>query len=203
MDAPSTNHFDLPDWVDYVRRAGPPDRLAAMAQHLHGDRCERCSRLAQMLETAYGAARELSAVDVPEPVVRRARAIFARPPRPSWFDLPSVLAKPIGLTPQLAGVRSAGAPRHGVYLAGAVRVLLLKETRDDGGLALVGAVSNATKNQVWRDCPVALVGGTEILAETKTSRYGEFYMEVPAGRKVRLVVAPPGVHERVEVEIQP
>jgi hypothetical protein len=68
-------HFELPDWIDYIRRVGSPERLAAMELHLLGERCPHCSQLFESLSAAYGAARQLQSF---EPSGGRTRS-FNRP----------------------------------------------------------------------------------------------------------------------------
>lgn len=193
----SGKHFELSDWVDYVRKVGGPERLAAMERHLVQDGCERCGRLAEMLQSAYGASRMLSEVDVPESALGRARQIFQGQPAKSWWDLPARIGawvqaaaeEAAGPSWAMAGVRTAGAHRQRLYRSGDWQVRLEAETSADGRQVVVGVVSSmAGAGDGRAGMPVLLVSGQQTLAQTATSEYGEFELSAPAGRRVRLVI---------------
>lgn len=209
MPDSSPRHFDLPDLIDYVRNAGEPGRLAAIRHHLEVERCEQCRRSAQLLADAWGAARELAKVEVPLASVARAQAIFHSRPAaaPAWWkNLPAVAAEWIGGPagePALAGFRSTAAV-HGqrVFALGSLQIRLLLERDPNGGRMLVGALSDLSNPAtLYAGVPVLVISGKSAVSEARTSRFGEFQLEVPPARRgLRLAIVLE--NERIEIEIE-
>lgn len=202
---PQTNHFELADLIDYVRGTGPPERLDEMREHLESDGCDRCRKSAEMLAGAYGAARELAAVEVPDATVRRARAIFQPVRQDDWLSLPAIAAKLVQLTEPgmaVAGLRMSGPRRQFVYDAGPMRVRVDLLSDGQGGRFLVGTLTgNDAPGQTYDDCRVILMEGKRTLAHTRTSSFGELYLDLGNHRNVRLVILPFGEDHRIEIPV--
>lgn len=206
----SATHYELSDWVDYVRRAGAPDRLAAMGRHLTEERCERCARLAQMLESAYGASRALAEVVVPEATLQRAQLVFNRAPERPWTDLAirmgdwvqDLLLPGGGPGWALAGVRTAGAQRQRIYRSGSLEIRLEDERAADGQRIVTGVLSDqADPGAGWQGTRVLLAGGQHTLAGTVANEFGEFEIATSDAGKLRLVVVLNRTDERLEVAL--
>ncbi|MBL8229346.1 MAG: hypothetical protein JNL98_12740 [Bryobacterales bacterium] len=199
-------HFELHDWIDFVRRAGPPDRLALMERH-YKTGCERCCQMVATLSEAYGAAQELSRIRVPDSVVSRAKAIFSRAPaEPLWGSLKQLFATLLpGPEPALVGVRSqsvGAVPK--VYEVGAFQVHLRDEETGEGDRVLVGQISapgDPDFSPAGRT--VFLIHGRQILARTTTAPSGEFQMQFPPRKKLRLAIPLESSGVRLEIGLEP
>lgn len=200
-----TNHFELADLIDYVRGTGPPDKLDEMREHLESARCERCRKSAEMLAGAYGAARGLAQVEVPDDTVRRARAIFQPVRQADWMGLPAIAARLVQLIEPgmaTAGLRMSGPRRQFVYDAGPLRVRVDLLADGQGGRFLVGNLtSNDDPPRTYDDCRVLLMDGSRTLAHTRTSSFGELYLDLGTHRQVRLVILPFGEDHRIEIAL--
>jgi hypothetical protein len=207
MPNTANRHFELSELIDYVRKIGSPERLAAIQQHVEVEGCERCRRSASLLNDAYGAARAVAEVDVPDAVVQRAQAIFRPAPAASsawWRNVPAMALELVSgewaLSP--AGLRSAAAQRQRVYASGSVQARVLLETDPEGGRVLVGALSDlADPGRIYAGCPVLLTAGEKVLLQTSTSRYGEFHMELPRYGNLRIILLLEDETRRVEITI--
>ncbi len=212
MPNTSPRHFELNELIDYVRNSGSPERLAAMREHLEVEGCERCRRSASLLSEAYGAARSLT-VDVPAATVQRAQAIFR--PRSAaasststawWSHLPFLgldLVSGGAWEPAPAGLRSTAAERQRIYSDGSIQIRLLLETDGEGQRTLVGAVTDLVDlAHAYSGCAVMVLAGEKIVTEAQTSRFGEFHLELPNQRSLRLVVLVDGETRRLDVAIE-
>lgn len=207
----SPRHFELSELIDYVRHSGSPERLAAMREHIEVEGCERCRRSAGLLSEAYGAARSLAAVDVPSAAVQRAQAIFrsrsAAASSPAWWSHLPYLALDLvsggAWEPAPAGLRSAAAQRQRIYSDGSIQLRLLQETDGEGQRTLVGAVTNLVDlAHAYSGCSVVVLAGEKIVTQAQTSRFGEFHLELPNQRNLRLVVLVDGETRRLDVAIE-
>lgn len=199
-------HFELPDWIDYIRRVGSPDRLAAMELHLLGERCARCSELFESLSAAYGAARQLHSFEPPGPAVGKAYTIFQPSALSDWRNLPSVIARlipPQTPMPALAaGWRTGEAQDLQVFEAGALQLHLIQCADPSGDLTIVGTVKQTSGDAgLAAGCRIYAVSGRSTLAQTITNDFGEFCLEVPPARNLRLVAVPQGAADRFEIEL--
>jgi hypothetical protein len=210
MPNSSSKHFDLSELIDYVRQTGAPDRRAEMRRHIEGEGCERCRRNAEMLAESYGAARVLAQVDVPSAVVERARQIFQLKPAPAaapwWKRLPAAVAELTfdgSLTPAPAGLRAVSVQPQRIYTEGSLEVRLLVDTDSAGVSTLVGAVGDrADAGRPYADLPILLVSGDKVLVQARTSRFGEFHLELPNRRDLSLAILLDGETRRVDIAIQ-
>ncbi len=198
-------HFELADWVDYVRQTGPAERLAAMENHLVQDRCESCGRMAEMLAAAYGAVREWNRVVVPDHVVRRAEAVFETPERQAWWEsalLPGRwLAEAMAPSPALVGVRSTAMQRQRTYRSTVWEVRLEEDASPDGSRLMIGAVTRTDGTAASLEgMRVLLVAGRQTLDETATNPFGEFELTVPANKAARMVVLMGESGQRLELD---
>lgn len=205
-----SRHFDLHELIDYIRQTGGAGQLAAIRFHLEVESCERCRRNAELLESAYGAARELSRIDVPEAVEARARSIFeARPvveEEAWWKRLPALaleLAAGGTLEPAPAGYRSTATQRQRVYRAGSLLLRVLVDRDPEGARTLVGALGDTREpGKAFSGLTVLVTAGDKTLTQARTSRFGEFHLELPDRRNMSLVVLVDGEKQRLEVAIE-
>lgn len=173
-------HFDIAQWTDFVRGLGASCERAIMQQHL--SQCESCAQLNDMLRRLLLVASSDSAPEVPEDVMRNARAIFSLR-NPEKITVASLIARLVYDSfrePLPAGVRSQrNMARVALYEAGEFCIdLRLEYQRSDARVGLVGQIVDR-KNPELRvaGVPLSIQSGHKVLAQTSTNQYGEFQME--------------------------
>jgi hypothetical protein len=174
-------HFEMSEWVDYVRGLTPPSEAAIMARHL-SEGCESCAALVGLV----GRIREESAAETnaPDSVVAAAKAVF--PVRPSsgermdWLALPRLTARLIFDNISGAAVEGARSALEStvqlVYHAGDYTIeLQIEQEPESTRLAVVGQVfDRAGTGKPLSGAPVALMARNQVVTESATSRFGEF-----------------------------
>lgn len=192
-------HYEICDWADFARGLGDPARREAMSRHL-AEGCAKCSRSAAV----FGRLAPMAAVDfryeVPEYAVHCARAIYALE-QPRHVTVLSRFAGRLVFDsfrePLPAGVRSQQRiSRQTSYEAGDYGVDLRQEYERGGSrISVVGQVTNRREpGRALEGVPVALLSGKAVLARASSNRFGEFQMEYPPARDLRLEIgdAAPG-----------
>jgi len=132
--------------------------------------------------------------EVPDDVVRRARAVFpARPTAPPQrpFRIPAELIFDSFLVPSPAGLRSSWQVGwQGLYHAGdcSVDVRVEPELRSSKA-SLVGQISNhVLPASEMSDIRVYLKAGKLVVAETRSNRFGEFQMDYEQQARLQLCI---------------
>lgn len=181
------NHYDLADWIDYLRGLGLADSRAAMDRHLHG--CAECQSALAALSTVSRHVRTDARFDPPDRATRYARAVFAqfRPERVSRLPrLVACLLQDSFRQPLPAGVRGNGrTSRQVLFGAGGILVdLRIEQHPGDPVVALVGQLMSADRStSTPRGCLIVLTSGREVVTTITGNEYGEFHLEyIPAGR---------------------
>jgi len=186
-------HYEITRWVDFVRGMAPGDESDMMRSHLDGG-CEECSQLAGFCRRLARTCQAIVTDEVPEPVVRRALAIFpARKPERRWraLRIPVELVFDSFLMPVPAGLRSTWQVGwQGLYRAGECSLDLRIEPDPQSMRAtIVGQVSNLTApGQELSISAVCLKSGQEVVAETVGNRFGEFQLEYEQRGDLQLCV---------------
>ncbi|MDX1979605.1 MAG: hypothetical protein SFV51_04995 [Bryobacteraceae bacterium] len=207
METLPNPHFELSQWIDYVRELADVSLASAMRDHLARS-CPECARTYQQFSAAYFSARALAAVDVPSQTVARAKAVFPpRPPR-GLFDMPSLLAKLVFQSvPDLApaGLRAASCSQpgsHRAYEAGEYRLNVREEPAPGDLRVLIGQVQPGEgSQQKVSGLPVFLIGGKQLLGRAMTNEFGEFQLEFHRRGKLRLLIAASDVYTNLEFEL--
>jgi hypothetical protein len=174
-------HFEMSQWVDYVRGLTPRSEAGAMAQHLL-DGCESCAALMRLVSRICKEAAEET--EAPDGLVAAAKAVFPRlqPDREpiDWLALPRLVARLVfdSISGQVAeGARSAmESTIQLVYHAGDYAIeLQIEQEPESTRLAVVGQVfDRAGSGKPLSGAPVALMAGNHLIAQASTSRFGEF-----------------------------
>lgn len=197
------SHFELGHWTDYVRGLAPEDRRQAMELHL--SQCTECQATMAFLERVFQTAAEIPRVEVPEVLVRMAKAVFPASQttaEPVLRRLAARLSFAPFLEPLPAGVRSEYRPlRQALYQAGNYSVdLRVDSERDATAATLVGQIANqAAPEQVLARIPVLLMAGRQIVCETVSNDFGEFCLEYRLKSNLRLCL--PLAEHGVQVEV--
>jgi hypothetical protein len=199
------NHYDISDWTDFARGcAADPDR-AAMEAHLASD-CGRCRATLDLVQRVVASTRDDFSYEPPANVVRCAKAISAmlQRPRSSVARIVARLVYDSFRDPIPAGMRAVDrVSRHTLYEAGDFFLdLRLEQEKGSRFVTLVGQLTNRTAPESsLAGAPVLLMARKDIIAHAVYNRFGEFQMDYPPARHLRLCVAldPPG--KRIDLSL--
>jgi hypothetical protein len=198
------NHFDISDWTDFARGCAADPAQAGMQAHLASG-CRRCRAALDLLQRVVTATRADDLYEPPADIVRCVKAISAmQRPRSSVARLVGRLIYDSFTEPLPAGMRAADrVSRHTMYEAGEFFVdLRLEQEKGSPFVTLVGQLTNRTNpDSSLPGAPVLLMAQKDIVAHTVYNRFGEFQMDYPPARHLRLCVAldPPG--KRIELSL--
>jgi len=176
-------HYAMAQWVDFSRGLSSDGDRSMMEAHLAGG-CVDCREALSFCERLASVCRRASAYAVPDYVLRRARAIFPAPPvaeRPKRaFRIPIELIYDSFLVPAPAGLRSTWQVGwQGLFQAGECSVdLRIEPELHSSKASVIGQISNhVVPGTEMVDIPVCLRAGKQVVAETRSNRFGEFQME--------------------------
>ena len=198
------SHYDITRWTDYVRGLVDAQEHSEMARHL--SECNSCRATHDLLARFAVRMQADLQYEIPEPVIRNARAIFstnAPAKRTLLQKLTGILVFDSFQQPALAAVRS-GTPgmRHALYEAGEYSVdIRLEEERGSTRMTMVGQLalrSHATDS--FDGVPIMLMSGRKVVAEAVSNEFGEFQLSYDPRPQLKLHVP---IHERRErIELQ-
>jgi hypothetical protein len=165
-----------------------------MLAHLEGG-CADCRRLADFTSELSNTCAAMGTAEVPERVVRLARAIFpvsmqARPKRGNRLPIEMIFDS--FLVPSAAGLRSAWQVGwQGLYRAGDCSVdLRIEPELTSSRAAVIGQITSHVQPAVeMGNLPVRLRSGKQVVAETVSNRFGEFQMEYDQQAKLKLCIS--------------
>lgn len=197
-------HFDIRDWTDFARGcAAEPDR-AAMQTHLASG-CRRCRAALDLMQRVVVSTRAEERYEPPAEVVRCAKALSAlQRPRSSVAGLVARLIYDSFREPLPAGIRAeAQVSQHTVYEAGNFFVdLRFEQERESPFVTLVGQLTNRTDPEsALAGAPVLLMARKDIVAHAVYNRFGEFQLDYPPARHLRLCIALAPPDKRIEVSL--
>lgn len=199
-------HYEITEWVDFVRGFVGEAKRTEMAQHLTGH-CKRCHATVTVLARLIAAAQADAKYDVPESAVHMARAIYALQ-RPEQVQLlPRLLADLVFDSfrePALAGVRGQQRiTRQAMYEAGDYCVdLRMEQERGAATVALVGQIVNrALPDQKVSDIPILLMAGAEVLGRARSNEFGEFQLNYEPRQPLSLHVPVERAGQEIEVRL--
>jgi hypothetical protein len=193
-------HYSLEKWVDFARNVIAEDEKVEMQSHLQTG-CAQCSKELRMWQRLQQIARREQTYVPSAGAVRTVNAAFLNRPAGRVEDAKSEVASLLFdsfRSPLLAGVRSAeSASQQLLYGAGDYRIdVRIEPQMDSEKVVLIGQVLNsANPDERLSALPVNLLKGRKILAESVTSRFGEFQIECGLQECFRLTVLLPGGRE--------
>ena len=170
--------------------------MDAMQRHLESG-CKQCTKTLNLWQHVHQAAQNERGLQPSESAVRGMKGAFAiHGPRRQRRGARSIatLLFDSALSPVQAGVRSsASAARQLLFGVGAYRIDLRMEPQlDSDKVAVIGQVLHSTDpSEGLGAVPVALVKGRKVVAETITSRFGEFNLECDLDGRFQLRVKLP------------
>lgn len=197
-------HFDIGGWTDFARGCAADADRAAMQEHLDGG-CRRCRATADLLQRVVVAVRGDGLHEPPVNVVRCARAISAlqRPRATGGWSVARLVYDSLR-QPLPAGIRAdSRASRHAVFEADELSVELRVERELDQPLMrLVGQLTHRVDpDRLLTASPVLLLAREDVVAHAVSNRFGEFQMDYPPAKDLRLCIALAPPHQRVEVSL--
>lgn len=200
-------HFNIWQWVDFIRDLGEEETRAAMASHL-SSRCARCQKIVKVLRGVALTARGELVCEPPEHAIRLAQAIYSLR-RPDTANLPRLIARLMHdsvRAPLPAGIRAQNRlSRHALFEAGSYYLDLQLEQQPASGLVtLLGQLADRTgPERSTSEVPVWLKERKRLVATALCNRFGEFQLEYEPAPNLRLHVALPTAGKRLEVPLSP
>jgi hypothetical protein len=184
-------HYGIPEWVDFTRGLLPETDAAAMRSHLAAG-CAGCRELEDFCSTLADICRGMAGCEVPEWVVRNARAIcparkIENPKRA--LRIPAQLIYDSFLLPAPAGLRATWQVGwQALYRAGDYSLDLRVEPEIHSSRAtVIGQIANHTiPGNRMEGIAVCLKAGRLVVAETRSNEFGEFQMEYEQQQQSRL-----------------
>jgi hypothetical protein len=176
------DHFSMERWVDFARGLVAPQERASMQGHLDAG-CKQCSKALGLWKHLHQVARKENELQPPDSAVRAMKGTFAihGPKKQRRGALaPAKLLFDSGLSAVQTGFRSSGSSaRQLLFGVGTYRIDLRMEPQlDSDKVAVIGQVLHSADPQEGLGAlPVALVKGRKVVAETVTSKFGEFNLE--------------------------
>jgi len=178
-------HYEIEDWVDFVRGIVPREVREAMQQHLDGG-CEICDASARFIThlaetTAADRLYDAASASLASAAIRAFASRMAE-------DLNTLVASLIfdsALELQTVGVRATQpVTRHLMYEAGSYVVdVRLEQPSSGSGSLLIGQIVNRLAPETaLSEIPVSLLAGKRLVSTSRSDRFGEFiidYEEVP------------------------
>jgi hypothetical protein len=193
-----TKHFDVWEWVDFVRGVGDRRIRPAMDEHLSSG-CERCKTMVRVLG-GFAAMARVPEFEPSEQTLRRAQAIF--PVHAPEAGILTRLIYDSFREPLPVGMRSQDVlPRHALYEAGRLFLDLQLDHEPASGLVtLVGQLSDPESTSTsTANVPVLLMAPKGPVASTLSNGAGEFQLEYRPARNLRLHVLLHAMGERLDV----
>ena len=200
-------HYGIAEWVDFTRGVAAADQQRAIQDHL-ATGCEDCRANLQFYERLAQVCQRIGEAEVPVEVVERAKALFpARrqaEPRKS-FRIPLELIFDSFLIPAPAGLRSSWQVGwQGLFHAGDCSVdLRIEPELRSSKASVIGQISNHLVPEMeMGDIPVYLKAGKQVVAETRSNRFGEFQMEYEQQGRLQLCIYLDGGKKCIQVPLK-
>jgi hypothetical protein len=190
-------HYSLEQWVDFARNVVDENERGEMENHLKTG-CVRCSRELGVWQRLQQLARRESSFAPSDGAVRTVNASFANRIGRSRVAAKSGVVSLLFdsfRTPLQAGTRAEGtSSRQMLYGAGSYRIDIRIEPKTDSErVILIGQVLNsANPEESFPELPVRLLKGRKVMAESATSKFGEFQIECALKGGFHLMVKLPG-----------
>jgi len=199
------SHFEITEWMDFVRGVLNAERRAALESHLE-EGCSECASACALLQRTVEAAAADRAWNVPPELVAAAEAIFAERQQVQPSFLSRIAARLIydnigELQP--AGARAGQAVTRQVAFDAGDYYLDLSMGGDSTHRSLVGQfASRKTPATPQANIPVLLIAGETVISRTMTNEFGEFSLEYQPRKNLRLCLPVAAEGTQVEVSLK-
>ena len=200
-------HYGIAQWVDFARGLVTEADGSTMQNHLT-EGCSECRELADFCTKVSLICHDMADIDVPDWVVRNARAIFPvrRVQAPKRvFRIPVELIYDSFLVPAPVGLRATWQVGwQALYRAGDCSLDLRVEPElHSSRAAVIGQISN---HQIPADrmegIAVYVKSGRVVVAETRSNQFGEFQMEYEQQGRLQLCVDLENGSKRFQVPLK-
>ena len=193
-------HYGIHEWVDFARGVGDQAGISAMREHLETG-CADCGQVAAFFHSLARVCRGMA--EAPAAAARLARAICPARPSPRArhsIRIPIELIYDSFLVPAPAGLRATWQVGwQALYRAGdcSLDVRIEPDLRSSRA-AVIGQVFNhALPDLAMGNIPVCLRSGRQVVAETRSNRFGEFQMEYDQQSRLQLWIYLDGGARRI------
>lgn len=196
--------YEAGKWADFVRDLVGDKTRERMQAHLDSG-CKKCVELARFFSEVVQRAAADSAYHIPDQVIRNLRSVYALQQPEEVRLLPRTVARLVYDSfrqPLLMGVRSQQNAAHQLmYIAGPYTVdLRLEHEQGSPQVRLIGQIANRERASGVPEVSVFLLSGDSVVRKTATNKFGEFAIEYPPGKGLRLFAPIPG-ENHVEVRL--
>ena len=198
-------HYELGEWVDFVRGLVGSQTREKMQAHLD-TRCRQCAELAGFFFEVAQRATADAAYSMPDYAERNLRAIYALQRPEEVHLLPRTIARLVYDSfrePLPAGVRSQRHTAHQLmYEAGPYCVdLRMEHQQGSPNVRLIGQIANREGVATGvPDVPVFLLSRDLVVDKTETNKFGEFAMQYVGRNGLRLFAPIPG-ENHIEIRL--
>ena len=202
----TARHFDIADWVDYVREQVAPVQYSEMLGHLQSG-CTKCRKVVDQLSKFAAICAGEEAYCVPEHLERSVKAFFALHKQPQVSLLKRVIGNLMYDSlndPQPAGVRMGHQiSRHVLFQAGDYSVdLRFEHEKGSSSMVMVGQIANRqTPEEQVAHFPVILLSGSRELTRSLSNSFGEFQLEYTPQSDLHLLVPLGSKGQELEVAL--
>jgi hypothetical protein len=200
-------HYGIAQCVDFARTLAPETDRAAIQEHLDGG-CPDCRQIVDFCNQLAADCRLMAECEVPESVVKLARAIFPPQRPPMVKRVARVMVELVFdsfLEPSPVGLRATWQVGwQALYRAGDCSVdLRIEPDLGSSRAAVIGQISNHVAPELeMADLPVCLKQGKSVLAEARSNRFGEFQMEYEQQGRLQLCIYLEGGSKCIQLPIK-
>lgn len=198
-------HYNEALWVDFVRGLVKDELALEMHAHLKSG-CRRCNAVHSSLVAVEDTFSVDRARSVPEEILASARALFQKR-RSSWGELPRAIAALVSdslLQPSWAGSRSsADASRHFCFASGIYHVDLQLERQSlPPAQVVTGQLATTDPQSEVSGVTVVVLDEEKEVGQQLTNEFGEFQFDLPAQKKLRVLLLVDQGTRAVEIDLQ-
>lgn len=186
------SHYDVTQWVDFVRGLANAGEAAPMQQHLDQG-CESCAAAVRRLSALATMARTDDLNEPPAHLLRFAKAAFSLQQPSRLLSLPRLVARLAFNSLETAVAQGTRGPveelsRQSLYEAGDFSVhLRFEQPSGASRVSLIGQIANRrVPEPPMAHVPVLLTRGRSVVARSLSNEFGEFQIEYDPHPALRL-----------------
>lgn len=201
------SHYDITQWVDYIRGLVGPETEVAMRSHLDTG-CPACCGTARRLDLVGALARTDHQFEPPTHLLHFAKAAFSLHKPARVLSLPQLAARLVFNSVDFAlaaGTRGLheDVSRQTLFEAGDFSVhLRFEQASRSARISLVGQIANRRMPEPpMAHVPVLLTRGRTVVARSMSNEFGEFQVEYEPHRALQLQIPVSQGRQRVRLAL--